>query len=118
SMALGASLGFMGIGIAGIEIMIALGLVIMGFLLLTDQSMRMGMAIAFIAVIAMAHGFAHGVELIGQPYIASLVGMLLATTALHILGYLTGSLQGALASRLYEAFAAVMLVTGGLFFVN
>ncbi len=118
SMALGASLGFMGIGIVGIEIMIALGLVIMGVLLLTHQSMRMGVAIAFVAVIAMAHGFAHGDELIGQPYIAALVGMLMATIALHILGYLAGSFRGPLARRLYEAFAAVMLITGGLFFVN
>ncbi len=113
-MAVGAIVGFTGIGIAGIEATIAIGLVLMGVLLFMHQSVPKGVAIAFVSVIGIAHGLAHGLELIGQPYTAALVGMLIATALLHTVGYFTGSLHGKLARYVHAVFATGMLLTGGL----
>ncbi|MFV1921797.1 MAG: HupE/UreJ family protein [Methylotenera sp.] len=117
-MALGASLGFTGIGIAGVEVTIAIGLLLMSVLLFTHQSVPKIVAMAFVSVIATTHGLAHGLELIGQPYTAAVVGMLMATAVLHTIGYFAGSLHGQLARFVHAVFATGMLLTGGLLLVN
>lgn len=117
-MAVGAMLGFTGISIAGIEAIIAIGLVLMSVLLFMYQSIPRALAIAFVSIIAIAHGLAHGLELIGQPYLAALVGMLLATAVLHTIGYFAGLLHGRLARFVDAIFATGMLVTGGLLLVS
>lgn len=117
-MAVGAIFGFTGIGMTGIEGTIAIGLVLMSVLLFTQQSVPKGVAIAFVSVIATAHGLAHGIELIGQPYTAALIGMLVATAVLHTIGYFAGSLHGKLARFVHAIFATGVLFTGGLLLVN
>lgn len=117
-MAVGASIGFVANAVPGIEATIAIGLVIMSVLLITYRSIPSKVAMGFVSVIALAHGLAHGVELIDQPYAGALVGMLVATAVLHMLGYFAGSLRGIAARFIHSVFAIGMLIVGGLLLVS
>jgi urease accessory protein len=119
AMAIGASIGFITItAFPAIEATIAIGLVMMGIFLFTYQSISKRLAIGFVSVIGLAHGLAHGVELMGQPYAGALAGMLLATGILHMLGYFAGSLHGMMARFIHAVFAMGVLITGGLLLVS
>jgi urease accessory protein len=86
-MALGGGLALAGIDLPGVELGIAVSLVVFGLLLATRVGLPTTAAMAVAAAFAVFHGHAHGAEL---PALASpaayVLGFVAATGLLHLLG--------------------------------
>lgn len=83
----GALLGLAGIALPAVEPMIAASLLVLGLLVALRTQMPAMLAAALVGVFAVFHGVAHGTELAGAANIEGpLLGMLLATLALHATG--------------------------------
>lgn len=85
TLLIGAVLGMLGLHLPGVEPMVAVSLLVLGLLLATRASLGTATGAWLVAGFALFHGMAHGQELGGHA-IASLVGMILGTAALHLLG--------------------------------
>lgn len=89
AMAVGAGLSWAGIGYPMVESVIVASVVVFGVLTLIsrrDQPQAITTAsLAAIAVFASAHGHAHATEAAGNA-LAYLVGFLISTAALHLVG--------------------------------
>jgi len=92
-MAIGAGVGMIGVPLPPVELGIALSVVILGALILGAIRASVWVASAIVALFALFHGYAHGVELpsAADPIGYSL-GFVLATGALHVVGIATGVL--------------------------
>ena len=83
----GALLGLAGVALPAVEPMIAASLLVLGLLVALRTQMPAVLAAALVGVFALFHGVAHGTELAGAANMgAPLLGMLLATVALHAAG--------------------------------
>jgi urease accessory protein len=124
-MAIGGVLGLTGIDIAIVEYGIAASVVVLGIALLAKRQIPEGVAMIFVGIFAAFHGFAHGKEIPqaiddGLFVMAYVIGFLVATAGLHVIGALVGyialrSTRGALLLRLSGlavAVAGVILVAG------
>ena len=88
----GALIGASGaIAIAGAETMVALSLVVLGALLAFSIRLSTPLACVVAGVLALSHGYVHGVELpLCHSGYGWLVGMMAATLLLHMAGALAG----------------------------
>lgn len=86
----GAVLGLHGVALPGIEPMIAASLLAVGLLVATRTRLPSAAAGLLVAVFALFHGAAHGIELAGDHAVATLGGMLIGTAALHAAGLAAG----------------------------
>ena len=83
----GALLGLNGLALPAVEPMIAASLLVMGLLVATRAKLPLGVTAGVVGVFAVFHGIAHGTELAGGgDGFAPLLGMLVATIALHLAG--------------------------------
>lgn len=94
AMTVGGALGIMGIGgseLPYIETGIAASVLLLGALVATRTILPVAAGMAVVAVFALMHGHAHGTEVPGaaSPF-GYAAGFVLATTAIHIAGVLTG----------------------------
>jgi urease accessory protein len=93
-MACGAALGMAGVPVPPVEIGIAISVLILGTLILFAARLPVPLACTVVAIFALFHGYAHGVEL---PSAADPVGysagFVLATGLLHLLGIALGSVK-------------------------
>jgi len=80
-----------GVGLPGVEPMIAASLLVLGLLVATRLRLAAPAAALLVGGFAVFHGIAHGRELAGQAdAAATLAGMLAATVALHAGGIALG----------------------------
>ena len=87
----GALLGLAGIAPPAVEPMIAASVLVLGLLVALRARLPAVLAAALVGLFAVFHGVAHGTELAGAASIwAPLLGMLLATAALHAAGLALG----------------------------
>ena len=87
----GALLGLAGIELPAVEPMIAASVLVLGLLVALRASLPAALAAALVGMFALFHGVAHGAELAGAAHIgAPLLGMLMATLALHAAGLVAG----------------------------
>lgn len=93
----------------GIEWLIAGSLLVLAALLWWQPAVK-PVALGLIAALALAHGAAHGAELKG-PVLPWLLGMLVATLALHLLGALLGRQLRQRSGVLGQRVAAAGLLT-------
>lgn len=116
-MTLGAILGLAGITFSGVETAIAASVMAMGLLLAINLPIPAISRIGIVAIFAVFHGMAHGVELHLQQSYAALAGMLVATALLHGAGLLLGdslnSQRVQLAKWLQNGLALAMVLVGG-----
>jgi len=112
-MAIGAILGLANVTFLGVETLIAASVMAMGVLIALHLKISMVSCIALVALFAIVHGFAHGVELDTHQSIAVLLGMLLATALLHGLGLILGAQRVQIAQRLHTVFAWLLMLVGG-----
>ncbi|WP_026608573.1 HupE/UreJ family protein [Methylocapsa acidiphila] len=117
-MAAGGALGVLGAPLPATELLIALSVLTLGLLVAQARRLPLAAALAIIAVFAVAHGHAHGVELpMAANALAFSVGFVAATGMLHALGIGIGLLvnwpTGALAIRYLGGVIALI----GLYFV-
>ena len=83
----GALLGLNGLALPAVEPMIAASLLVMGLLVATRAKLPLAVTAGVVGVFAVFHGIAHGTELAGGGNgFAPLLGMLIATIALHLAG--------------------------------
>lgn len=104
----GASLGISGMTLPLLEPSIALSVVVLGLLLVSFAQLGALPALFLIALFAVFHGNAHGVEApLGGSIAAYLSGFLLSTAGLHLLGVAVGL------NLLRSAQTRVLRVLGG-----
>jgi len=116
-MAGGGALGVLGAPLPATELLIALSVLTLGALIARAKQLPLAAAFAIIAVFAIAHGHAHGVELpLAADAVAFSVGFVTATGMLHAFGVGIGLFikwpLGALAIRCLGGLIALI----GLYF--
>lgn len=115
TMLLGAIIGAAGITFGAVESIIAAGLIALGLALMSTFTVLPIMQFAVTGLFALMHGLAHGVEL-GQnansSLVLPLVGMVLCTTLLHVLGYGIGLQKHRFLALLQPLLAGLMLGLG------
>jgi urease accessory protein len=93
-MALGGLAGLLGMPLPLVETGIAASVLVLGLALLSNATLPEWLAMAFVAVFAVFHGHAHGAELPAVTsvidIIAYVVGFLVSTAGLHVIGALIG----------------------------
>lgn len=108
AMAGGAGLANLGIGAAFAETLAAGSVLILGLLIAGRVRLAQASSLLAVAVFALGHGYAHGLEM---PEAASPwgygAGFLLATASLHGAGVLLGSTAGRLAFPVRAGGAAI-----------
>ena len=86
-MAVGGIYAMTGGGLPGVEIGIALSVLVLGGLIMAQRSLPIAAAVAVVAGFAVCHGYAHGRELpLAAAPMAYSAGFVLATGLLHLLG--------------------------------
>ncbi|MFC1600081.1 HupE/UreJ family protein [Patescibacteria group bacterium] len=90
-MLIGGIIGMMGISLFGVEIAIALSVLLLGSAIALNKKIPNIWAMMFVAIFAIFHGHAHGAEM---PLISNAalyaIGFISSTTILHITGVLIG----------------------------
>ncbi|MCL4251853.1 MAG: HupE/UreJ family protein [Anaerolineae bacterium] len=124
TMAVGAGIGMLGVQIPLVEYGIAASVIVLGLALLLKANLPELLAMLFVALFAVFHGWAHGAELPEMDSIiitiAYVVGFLVSTAGLHVVGALIGYIllrnqRGALLLRsvgLLIAVAGVFIMSG------
>jgi urease accessory protein len=114
-MALGAGVGFLGFKQSGLETAIAASVMAMGVMLVINLPMPVIGRISIVAIFALLHGLAHGVELQNttSQNMSVLFGILAATALLQGFGFIVGMQRQLIVKWLSSGLAFVMLVTGG-----
>ncbi|MDX1416625.1 MAG: HupE/UreJ family protein [Candidatus Promineifilaceae bacterium] len=101
TMAIGALLGIAGFGLPIVEYGITFSVLILGIAILFGNSIPEWAALIAVAIFALFHGNAHGTEIpeITNTFgllVAYILGFLIATAGLHVVGALIGILAGRL----------------------
>ena len=92
-MMIGGILGLINIGLFGIEIGIAMSVLVLGYSIYRGGNFNIALIYLFVAFFATFHGYAHGLEI---PVIAKswsyVLGFMIGTSLIHILGVGIGHL--------------------------
>jgi urease accessory protein len=116
-MGVGAIGGYLGLAFNGVETAIAASVMAMGVLLAISLPLNASLRMGLVALFALLHGLAHGTELTMQSHLPVLVGMLLATGMLHLVGFTLGSYRFKLARQLQALLAWGMMLAGAYLLV-
>jgi urease accessory protein len=86
-MAGGAWLGHLNLGIAHVELMIAISVLALGMMIAASVRLSTAASVMAVSVFALFHGYAHGQEMpqAGAPLVYA-GGFVLATVCLHLIG--------------------------------
>jgi urease accessory protein len=116
-MAFGGVLGVLGVPLPAPEVVIALSAVALGAAVAAQLRASLAVAAALVAVFAIFHGHAHGVELptAANP-LAYGVGFVVATGMLHLCGIAIGTLsRWRVGQRLIRVLGGAIAALGGYF---
>jgi urease accessory protein len=117
-MALGGTMGLMGVKLPGIELCIALSALALGFAVFREARPKLWISATIVGVFAVAHGHAHGTELpLGASGVLYSVGFVIATGLLHALGIGIGLVHRWTAGRVALRVAGAVVAMGGVFFL-
>jgi urease accessory protein len=117
-MALGGTMGLMGIKLPGIELCIALSALALGFAVFREARPKLWISATIVGVFAIAHGHAHGTELpLGASGVLYSIGVVMATGLLHALGIGIGVVHRWTAGRIALRVAGAVVAMGGVFFL-
>lgn len=87
TMAVGGSLGFLGVPLPQVELGIAGSVLILGLLIAMARRLPLAASMALVGVFALFHGHAHGAEMAAESSaVWYSLGFMLATAALHGIG--------------------------------
>ena len=110
-LAVGAWLGRVVLAWPGVEVWIAGSLLGLAILVQWARRVPQLVALGAMAVFALAHGWAHGVELASATFWPALLGMVCASAGLHLAGWALGA---ALLQRGLRAIQALSLVSAAV----
>ena len=117
-MAMGATMGLIGIPVPGVEIGIALSAIVLGAMVMAEVRPKLGIAIAMVGVFAIFHGHAHGTELPdGQSGMLYSMGFVIATGCLHGLGIALGLFHKMPAGKWAVRLAGTFISAMGIYFL-
>jgi len=120
AMALGGIIAILGVPLLFVEYGITASVLVLGLAIFADRNLPVRVAMIFVGLFAIFHGYAHGTELPAAAatesvaYIAAYVnGFLIATAGLHLIGVFLGMIiekspRGALTMRLSGALLAII----------
>ncbi len=93
-MAVGGSMGLLAAGFTLTELGIGLSVVVLGIAIAAERSLPIRVALAAVALFAIFHGYAHGLEMpqTAQPLLYAL-GFLSGTALIHIAGVIIGDIS-------------------------
>ncbi len=117
-MTCGAAAGAMGVVLPGAEPMIVLSVIVFGLLVAGVVRAGLRVNLGLVAVFALFHGGAHGAEMplsAGVP--AYLAGLVTATAALHVAGFLLGSMARRRANGMPQLVGATCIAAGFLLLI-
>lgn len=119
-MALGATLGAMGIALPMVETGIALSGLVLGAIVALALTAPIGVAVAVVGGFALFHGHAHGTEM--PATVGALgygAGFVIGTALLHGAGIaLAWMLRGTTGARAVQGTGAAIALAGGAFLVG
>ena len=113
AMTVGWLIGAAGYTFAGIESGIAAGLIALGVLLSWRIALPTVAQAGIVAMFALLHGMAHGVELAGSAPVATSIGFLCAGALLHATGLLIAALIPREKQGVYRVVGIALAVVGG-----
>ena len=120
-MGAGGLIGLIGVAFGGVETGIAVSVLILGLVILSNQSLPISLVMVAVGLFAIFHGYAHGVEMpeIAQPFQYAL-GFLTGTAVIHITGVLIGDIPGhyKYGPVILRTLGGVVAVFGVLFLVG
>ena len=117
-MALGGTLGLIGIPLPFVEIAIALSAVLLGIMVMSEARPPVAVAAIMVGFFAVFHGHAHGTELpAGQSGLLYSMGFVAATGCLHGVGITIGLIHRWPAGKIALRIAGAGVALGGAFFL-
>lgn len=117
-MALGGTMGLLGIPLPLTELGIALSAIVLGVMVLNEARPPLWVAAAIVGVFAVFHGHAHGTELPpGEDGLLYSAGFVVATGCLHGVGIAIGLVHRWTSGRLALRAAGAMVALAGVYFV-
>ncbi|WP_375749280.1 HupE/UreJ family protein [Vibrio sp. HN007] len=120
-MALGGVFGMLQLPMLPVEIGIALSVLVLGAGIALDRKLSPVIAMAFAALFAVFHGYAHGLEMPTMATPASYVaGFIIGTASIHIIGVFVGvfSTQHDIRRKVLRAMGAGIMFSGVYFLVG
>ena len=119
AMAIGGGLGMLGVPVPPVELGIAASVLVLGAMILFAVRAPVLVACAIVAMFALFHGYAHGMEL---PSAADPVGysagFVLCTGLLHLIGIALGTLRAYPAGTLVLRGAGGAIAIAGIWFMT
>ena len=117
-MALGGTLGLVGVHLPGVEIGIAMSAIGLGAAVLFEAKPKLGIAAALVGFFAIFHGHAHGTELPqgANGHLYSM-GFVVATGLLHLAGIGIGTIHHWAIGRAALRWAGAAVALAGLAFL-
>lgn len=117
-MVAGGFLGIIGIPLLGVEIGIALSIIVLGFAIVKEWKPAEWIVLALISVFAICHGHAHGTELPKAADPADFaLGFVVATGLIHVIGIGAGMVSQKLLSGKLTPVLGGLIVLGGVYFL-
>jgi urease accessory protein len=117
-MAIGGFLGLVGIDLPGVEIGIALSVLLLGLMVALEGKPVLVIAAMLVGAFAIFHGHAHGTELPpGQSGLVYSLGFVVATGVLHGLGIALGVVHRWPLGKVALRFAGVAVALAGSAFL-
>ena len=117
-MAIGGTMGLLGISIPGVEIGIALSALVLGVMVFAEQRPPLWLAVVIVGVFAVFHGHAHGTELpAGESGLLYSMGFVMATGCLHGVGISIGFIHRWASGRVVLRVAGGLVAMGGIYFL-
>lgn len=118
-MVIGGILGIFGIDMVGVEIGIALSVVILGLAIVFRFRPSQWVVLALVCVFAIYHGYAHGTELPKAVNPADFaVGFVVATGLIHIIGIGVGLISERFFSGKLTRILGGFVIAGGVYFLS
>jgi urease accessory protein len=115
TLLIGANVGLAGFHLPFVEPVIAASVMVFGLLLVMKSRFMPGLASLLVALFALFHGYAHGVEMpLAASPLAYITGFVLATISLHVLGVMLGYLMQRSAQTMLLRVSGFGLASAGL----
>ncbi|ASP46810.1 HupE/UreJ family protein [Cognaticolwellia beringensis] len=114
-MVLGATLAWGGLNLAGIEMGIAMTVLLAGILIATMTKLPTVVGGTLVVMFMVTHGYAHGTEMAaGTSLLIYMAGFIIATLAITMIGRRLGTLMLNADNRISRALGGVVAVIGGV----
>ncbi|SEK65282.1 urease accessory protein [Colwellia chukchiensis] len=114
-MVLGAALAWGGLNLAGIEMGIAMSVLLAGILIATMTRLPTAIGGVLVVMFMITHGYAHGTEMaVGSSLVSYMAGFVIATLVITFIGRGLGALMLKADNRISRTLGGVVAVIGGV----